>query len=256
MSDRKVSDVVLDIESKMNEILGIIKTQDILLKIAINKINSLTVDPISNIPGDRSQMYEKNDSQARKEVDSLLRNQFENSDEYFNDTENEKESEKKDTNSFFSNKVAEARERDRKSPLAAALREADKEDSNDMYEHVPGNAELATSSQRHRRTSNSSGEKKSVVRSGEGMVSVKQKIVDSEGRSIPLATVKITSEDGTSKSIRTDSRGEWETSLFPGEYSVQIAKKFVSDPNRKPINSKYSVKIDGAQDISLEQRIV
>lgn len=75
-------------------------------------------------------------------------------------------------------------------------------------------------------------------------VSVSQQLLDYDGKPLALATVKVTNHLGQPvKSARSNTKGKWNAPLEPGNYEVHVLRKFASDPNKKPVEYRYTISI-------------
>lgn len=84
-------------------------------------------------------------------------------------------------------------------------------------------------------------------RSTDNSIIVTQTVIDANGKPIALATVKLTDASGNSKTMRTNTKGIWMSSVNEGKYKLEILKSFLTDPKRKPVEAQQVIEIPGTE---------
>jgi hypothetical protein len=218
-SNRKATDVLLSIESKLEALLNHHKSQDLNLKILSNKFNSL----VENIPKIISEIKEKSVVHATPKitveaVDTYSGSGLIKTNSQFN---LEQTFEPSGAKKFSRPDIIEVRD--------------------DFREHSPQQLNNAPTKDR---SEGSKPKEINLISNPENapIVQVSQRIVDKNQKSVFLAEVEVKSLDGeVIHRTRTNSVGKWSGTLKSGKYRVSVSKK----------ESSMKQKVDVSQDIEL-----
>lgn len=230
---RKASDVLVSIEAKIDQLIALVRSHDLNMKVMSNKLNSL-ISEVNNIT------IVSSGSKGSATTDSGFSTHFS---ETFRNPDSIRVN--PETSIAMTSEPVGFRRVSR--PETYSL-EQDKKDSsviqshmsqnifNDLSEKVePAKEEVFFKSYEEKK---SEGKKIPVI----------QRVVDKSGKSIFLAEVEvINSETGdTEFKTRTNGVGKWQGSLQPGKYKVKINKR--ESLSKEKIELTQNVVIDGLSD--------
>jgi hypothetical protein len=256
---RKATDVLLEIESKVNKLLAIINSQDLNIKVLSNKLSEaisllnkqqvspskIIVEAVQNtLPlsdGSFAQVS-GNDLERNISVTAESKLPQDNSPQGFR--RNSRPETYAGDNAYLPHAVegTKSHEQPSKAPLP-----------NQKAPPPPGRTGSEVLDQAPQ-PSNKKTPKQSQVpmttpvpmpTSSQGQIPVMQRCVDKNGKSIFLADVEI-SDISTNKSIfktRTTGTGKWMASLSTGSYHVSITKR--SSSIKDKIEAKQDIQVDG-----------
>lgn len=247
---RKATDVLLDLESKVDLLLSLIQSQDLNIKLLSNKLNSviekldkpinsnqkITVEAVS---------YENNFSNENIDLSS---------DESFNsDTKNIPVS--TDFNLPVDSSPQGFRRTSRPETYSGDNMYLNKEDNSKIFPlqipKIPDTPEIKLESNLKDKPSKAESKKvnKPTIQSNNEIainVPVLQRVVDKNGKSIFLADVEIMNSSGESVvKTRTNGTGKWMASLPIGEYKVFIRKR--ESVTKEKMESIQSITVNGTQ---------
>ena len=216
MSDeeRKATDVLLSIESKLESLLNHHRTQELNLKILSNKFNSL----MENITSQLSDI-KKPTPQPKITIEAA-------------DVANSKNI---PINSNF-NLISDS------NPIGfrRTSRPETFEERNSQPETTNQKIELKLDNQKEKENTPLISPKLS----DSVIAQVTQRIIDKNQKSIFLAEIEVKSEDGTTvHKTRTNSIGKWNATLPPGKYRVSASKRETS--NKQKVEIFQDIEIDG-----------
>lgn len=197
LEPRKASDVLIDLELKINTLLQLVRSQDINIKILSNKLNALLDSkPIENISMESENITNKIQISAEDKLPieqfppALRRN---SRPETYNSSNNDQFTDYKPT-----------------SDAEVIVDFKDKPIKNGFVKLDLPNEEV-----------NDKNDQNHMV------IPVHQRVVDRNGKSVFLADVDIINLDNN-KSVfktRTNGTGKWMASLNPGNYNIIIQKR-------------------------------
>lgn len=220
-NERKATDVLLSIESKLEALLNHHKTQELNLKILSNKFNSL----IENIP---KYLNEHKQSLARPQV------RIEAAD--VADPKNIPIS-----SNFNIHSESE--------PIG--FRRTSRPETFEEREVIPDNRE--SSIQKIVKNFENSKQQENTptipAKLSEGAVAqVTQRIIDKNQKSIFLAEIEVKAQDGAIvHKTRTNSIGKWSATLPAGKYRISASKRETS--NKQKIEIFQDIEIDGSKNM-------
>ena len=228
---RKATDVLLDLESKIEILLAIVKSQDLNIKLLSNKLNSVM---------EKLEEYTSKSSKITVDVGDSTDNEF------FPEDGNKNISVSTDFNLSVDANPQGFRRTSRPETYSGDNMYLAKQDpimSNERMQTPPaatGLPEVKVSDDQV--TINKKNNKEPF----KGNIPVIQRIVDDNGKSVFLADVEVMSHSGASIfKTRTNGTGKWMASLPIGNYKVIIRKR--ESVTKEKIESVQSIEIDGAQ---------
>jgi len=219
---RKASDILLNLEAKVETLLGIVSSQDLTIKVLSNKLNILiqSIDKIASVP---------QISVEAANVNSLPNIPIFSEQNINIDTAPQ---------GFRRSSRPETFEGDN-SYLNKAAPKIQKEKPSEVI--VPAQATVAnvmTQPDAQLKTPKEKPSKNSIP--------VMQRIVDKNGKSVFLANVEINDVNGAEVfKTRTNGTGKWMASLVPGNYKIIIRKG--ESLTKERAESIQDVIVDGTQ---------
>jgi hypothetical protein len=218
MSDeeRKATDVLLSIESKLEALLNHHRTQELNLKILSNKFNSLMENISSQLSDIKKPVLQPKITVEAADVATsknipISSNFHLNSDSSpigFRRTSRPETFEEKNLQPEALNKKIELK--------------FDNEKEKENTPLIPPKLSDSTIAQ------------------------ITQRIIDKNQKSIFLAEIEVKSEDGTTvHKTRTNSIGKWNATLPPGKYRVSASKRETS--NKQKVEIFQDIEIDGSK---------
>lgn len=226
MEQRKASEVLLELEAKIDTLMSIVRTQDLNIKILSNKINSLiektgqinTVGPMILAPVVRIEAVDTKKEQVLIDPDNIM-------------------SMEKEPKGFRRTSRPETFSGDN-----SYLNKIDKPVAPKLPMQIPKAAEVFVPQKAFNTFTEvlpPPGE------TPQNLVPVVQRVVDKNGKSVFLADVEIinTEKLQTISKIKTNGAGKWIVSLLPGEYRVFIRKREALNKDRLEISQ--TITVDG-----------
>ena len=243
--NRKATDVLLDLESKVEMLLQIIRSQDLNIKLLSNKLNiviekiekqpvttpKIMVEAVNNIPQTPVQ-----------QLNSISDNQIPISADFSVPTETSPKGFRRTSRpeTFSGDDMYLNREPERKLPLQIP---------NSVVNKIPNklsdNAEVIVNDTSFQERLPVEAEKPERSRNPNS-VPVVQRIVDKNGKSVFLADVEIfDSTNNLVSKTRTNGTGKWMSTLPLGPYKVFIRKR--ESLSKEKIEAVQNIEIDGMQ---------
>lgn len=220
MSDRKATDILLDIESSLNNLTKILTNQNFTSSLLINKLNVL-IERLSNNRDiiEPQQMisqtpYIESEQDNHKIVYPSDQPLIENSPQHIRRT----------------------------SRPDVYNRDPEKSDNTQMLTRPP---EKQSDVQEivFNPTVKVESKKDSQPQSRVGGISVFQRVVDKNGKSIFLANVEFFKDNEFVHKTRTNGAGKWMASLSAGKYKVVISRM---DSSRNVVEYSQNIEVDGS----------
>lgn len=231
-NDRKATDVLLSIESKLESLLNHHRTQELNLKILSNKFNSL----IENIPkyfNDHKQSMTRPQIKIEAADVSPVSKNIPISSDFNLSTDSDPVGFRRTSRpETFEERESPALKETRESAIQKVVKNFENTKQQENTPHLP-------------------------PKLSEGLISqITQRIVDKNQKSIFLAEVEIKSLEGELiHKTRTNSIGKWNATLPPGKYRVSASKRESS--SKQKIEIFQDVEIDGSKSMmSLPDLIV
>lgn len=238
---RKATDVLLDLESKIETLLQIVRSQDLNIKLLSNKLNVLidkaekkpeaptkiVVEAVNTIPSQiASPVFEEKNIQ----VSSDFNISAENNPQGFRRTS------RPETFSGDNMYLNRGEETVTKFPMQLPKMPVE---SNPAEVVVPNVALKKSAVEKNNKSEQKDNSSTSVP--------VVQRIVDKNGKSIFLAEVEILSLDNAEPIVktRTNGTGKWMASLPIGSYKVLIRKR--ESVSKEKMESEQNIHVDGTQ---------
>jgi hypothetical protein len=225
---RKATDVLLDLESKIDILTNIIRSQDLNIKILSNKLNGI-VDKINTTQSPNIKI-------EAVDMSTLTKNQ--------QDEEDNNIKISSDFNLSVDNNPQGFRRTSRPETFSGDNMYVQKADKKVKADETP--TILVSSNEESKSKKNIS---KSVENTSNNTTSVPviQRIVDKNGKSIFLADVEITNNltSDTVFKTRTNGTGKWMASLTPGEYKIIIKKR--ESMTKEKLESTQIIIVDGSK---------
>lgn len=221
---RKATDVLLELEAKINLLLDIVRSQDLNIKVLSNKLNvfidnglknnvqgpRITVEAISTVDKNTSDQIAIN-AEEQLPIESKPKGFRRTSRPETYSGDNEYLPQKQPVNPKFPVQVPNAEAI--VPPEAMRAVEQPKEKLHEQVSHV-------------------------------NSIPVQQRVVDKNGKSIFLADVDIFNQNGEKVSkTRTNGAGKWTASLNVGDYKIVLSKREALTKERVEIVQ--NIKIDG-----------
>lgn len=219
---RKASDILLNLETKVETLLGVVSSQDLTIKVLSNKLNILiqSIEKIANVP---------KISVEAANVNSLSQINVLSEQNLLIDTSPQgfRRSSRPETfegDSAYLNKPQPKVQKEKVSEII-----------------VPAQATTANVMSPQDVQPKAPKEK-----SSKNSIPVMQRIVDKNGKSVFLANVEINDVNGAEVfKTRTNGTGKWMASLAPGNYKIIIRKG--ESLTKDKIESIQDVIVDGTQ---------
>lgn len=224
---RKATDVLLELEAKIDNILALLKSQDFNLKLLSNKISTIESSLKDNTPKYQISSEDKFVDDSKEE--DLVDPEFSILQENFPATN------RRGTRNDISPYPAQKQKKE--SSIAEVIVNPSPKiinKNNNEFDFKEYDDSLRPDAQ----------------------IPVNQKLVDSKGKAVYLADVEIRNiKSNKVDKTRTNMRGIWMYPLAIGTYEVTIYKKELSSNNKKQIKQKLVV--DGTQaPLNLEETII
>jgi hypothetical protein len=229
-SDRKATDVLLDLEKKIDAILGIVRSQDLQLKILSNKLSDAASN-MRNAPAASPKFTMEAVNVSKQVVQPLQSQQFLN----LNDER----------------QVAVSAEN--ALPIELEPKGFSRTSRSDTYADEPIKYPIQMPSQnKHAEITVPikafQQQEPAVVKENQmqNAVPVSQRVVNSTGKSLFLADVELidlTTMQQVHKT-RTNGSGKWLASVVPGNYRIIISK--LEMPSKQKLEATQDVMIDGS----------
>lgn len=229
---RKATDVLLDLESKIDTLLDVIRSQDLKLSILSNKLNALLASQskqveTNNLP--KPTIESINTLPKEVLVSSENNLSLEKSPNGFRRTS------RPETFSGDNAFLSKNKQIDAKFPI-----------------QIPQNAEIIVPKSNKELSLPKKTNEELVFKevplpqqtNNGNAVPVMQRVVDKNGKSIFLADVEIINSITNDKiKTRTNGTGKWMSSLVPGKYSVILRKR--DAVSKEKIELKQEISVDG-----------
>jgi hypothetical protein len=216
--DRKATDVLLDLEKKLDDMLRFQRNMDNNMKILLSQVNMFMNKAKSNTV---KESVVENSNNTNSEFSGIINSQnFDN---------------RPKTNKFVQMAAAQGIEIDdaKSTQQRIVTHNTSPEYSGD---------ELLEASPRKVSPRGSRGPKTTSNKS-----TVSQELKKADGQPLFLASVEILNEDGSvEKQTRTNPKGKWMAALSPGNYTVRVIKFFAPDSGYKPIDTSYQIQVSQA----------
>ena len=237
MSEKKASDIILELKDQVSYLTKLVANQDNNLKLIIKKLNSLESKQ-SFFDGTPPQPMNVQQATANKMVAQAqpgtpaagipIKNERKFAEGADAIAMKAKHAQEQNANSAFERAAAEAGVDTGSNRVPMGLNEQARQAVADSLSEEKAFAGQA----RGRRVDRASKEKP---------VNVTQLILGHDGKPLPLATVRITDRyDQPVKSTRSNTKGRWTVPLTAGEYNVHILRKFNGAPDKKPVEVKFT----------------
>jgi len=225
---RKATDILLELESKLNLILEISKNQDLNLKLLSNKINILSSKIDDNI---KSAI--KIDNVGTDAIESQINNAFLSTPYDLSLKVDDSPSD-----GFRRTSRPETFSKNNKSAQTLQKNVVINENVQDIIFQSPKNEKV------EKETSQSFG-----------AIPVVQRIVDKNSKSVFLADVEVKSSSGEIViKTRTNGTGKWVGSLNPGTYKVMVKKR--ESISKQQLECVKEIKISESKDTLILEDIV
>lgn len=233
MEPRKASDVLLELEAKIDVLMSIVRTQDLNIKILSNKINTLIEKsdklPIPVVPPPQPFKIEAVDTRETIRVSPEDTLPLEKEPKGFRRTSRPETFSGDD--SYLRPPIATVQP---KFPIQ-------------VPKMVNPEVVVAQAAVQKFTELSPPEQKKSTVAPPQNTIPVMQRVVDKNGKSVFLAEVEIL--EGKTKQtvskIKTNGVGKWQASLPVGQYSVFIRKRGSANSDKMEIIQE--VMIDGSK---------
>jgi len=235
MSDKKASDIILELKDQVTFLTKLVANQDNNLKLIIKKLNALESKPSPKLSD-----YYQNPPQPTAGPSKPIMSEP-----------------KPQQPQEPSNKFAEGSD-----AIAMKAQHAQEQNKNSAFERAAAEAGVDTGSDRvpmgsndaaRQAVANSLSEEKTFSGQTRGRrvdrvtkekpVNVTQLVMGHDGKPLPLATVRITDRYGQPvKSTRSNTKGRWSVPLIAGEYNIHILRKF-NGTDKKPVEVGFTVSV-------------
>ena len=225
MTDRKATDVLLDLEKNLTIVLNIVRSQDLTIKVLANRINNLTkiLDGIQNKPSQPTVEAVnvaplQQSSNPSVKIQAMNQLPMEQAPSGFRRTSRPE--------TFSGDDAYLNKQEDPKFPIQTP--QPEKQEVADAV--VPDEAFL-----------------QQVERKSSQKVNAKQRVVDKNGKSIFLANVEIVDIESGEKihKSRTNGTGIWQAPLAYGRYRVVIRKR--EPVTKAKVESVQEITVDGTE---------
>ena len=233
---RKATDVLLDLESKIEILLAIVKSQDLNIKLLSNKLNSVM---------EKLEQYTSTPSKITVEaVESK-------DDRFFQEDENKQIPVSSDFNLSVDTNPQGFRRTSRPETYSGdnmylARQEPIMPSAPIQIPSIPTGSPEVKVSDEQPIINQSQNKKTNKKEPSKGSVPVIQRIVDKNGKSVFLADVEVMDSSGASIfKTRTNGTGKWMASLPIGNYKVLIRKR--ESVTKEKMESVQSIEVDGLQ---------
>ena len=243
MSDRKATDVLLEIEGKVNAIFDVLRAQDFNIKILSNKLNEL------------SSKLDKQQSSSKITVEAI------NNPPKLQPMPQSPMDPERDVFISADNKIPETssplgfRRNSRPETYAgdgSYLPKQEKAKVNKEPKMKPPPGREATTVVPNQNTVQKNEEVvfpevSSAPVQQAGNIAVQQRITHSDGSAIFLADVEVINKKSgeTVRKTRTNGTGKWDAALSVGEYKVLITKR--EGVSKSKVEASQDIRVDGSQ---------
>jgi hypothetical protein len=236
---RKATDVILDMESKIDILINLVRTQDLNIKILTNKLNVLNEKLDKPISAPQSIRIEAVDTTPIAVENKQVQVSPENAISMEKEPKGFRRTSRPETyagdNSYL------------KPPAKNQENTNSAKYPMQMPKHFEPEVIVPQQALKPIEINTNNSVKETQKMSGANNISVIQRIVDKNGKSVFLADVEIlTLEDKqTVTKTRTNGAGKWMASLPMGEYKVFIRKKEAVNKDKMEVIQE--IKVDGTK---------
>lgn len=249
---RKATDVLLEIESKVNVLLEIIRAQDLNIKVLSNKLNDLagqlkqqqsgppkiTVETVQSAtpPSMPIGFNQLPPGEPERNIPVTAESKLPQS----NNPQGFRRTSRPET--FIDKKISGDDVYINK-PMEEVVMPIQMPPGRSAAESIPTTNNI---NKKQVTTQNTGVELKPTP---QGQIPTIQRIVDKNGKSIFLADVEITdlSTGQLFFKTRTNGNGKWMASLMVGAYQVKISKRGLESTNKAKIEALQDIQVDGSQ---------
>ncbi len=208
---RKATDILLEIESKLDKMMNVYKTLSFDIKILSNKLNSIT-NTNNNLHNDTKHLVEiKQEDTLPIEISPEVSRRTSRPENYSVSSA--------DTNVVVPSSPVT------KNVIANSTNDAENEDAYSFKEFKKSEPNLSSN------------------------VTIVQRIVDKNGKSLFLADVEVINPQDNSVKFktRTNASGKWEAQVPPGNYNVMIKKREALTKGK--IEVTQTINVDGNESL-------
>jgi len=229
---RKASDLLLDLESKVDTLLSIVRSQDLNIKILSNKLNSV-LEKVQQTNAIASPQYNVEAVNTQIPIHSLFSIEESDNKQIFVSAEDKlpleenpkgfRRTSRPETYSGDQAYLPAKKEPKPAEVVVHAKKQLPPQQQNTIQETIP-NKKFSS-----------------------GSIPVQQRTVDKNGKSIFLADIDIVSGD-TGEPIyktRTNGAGKWFASLPVGKYKITLRKKESLTKDKSSLEAVQEILVDG-----------
>jgi hypothetical protein len=234
MSDKKVSDIIIELKDQVSFLTKLVANQDNNLKLIIRKLNALESRPSPKL----SDYYKSHPHQAASPAKPQIPQ----------DPQAGQQASRKfvEGSDAIAMKVRHAEEQNASSAFERAAAEFGVDIDSDRMpigSNEAARQAVVDSLSEEKQFSGKTRGRRVDRKSKDKPVNVTQLVMGHDGKPLPLATVRVTDRYGQPvKSTRSNTKGRWSIPLNIGEYNVHILRKF-NGTDKKPVEVKFAVSV-------------
>lgn len=227
---RKASDVLIDLESKINVLLQLVRSQDLNIKILSNKLNSLLESTKNNVNNTTTENSSFEDDSKKIYVSSDGNLPLDNFPSAIRRNSRPETYSSTSNNEVQVNKDAEVIVNVKGNPIKNGFVKLDSDKKTQPLIDKDRNDHL--------------------------VIPVHQRVVDRNGKSVFLADVEVLNLETNNVifKTRTNGTGKWMASLSPGNYNVIIQKR--ESVSKEKIKTEQLITVDAGTSLVELQMII
>lgn len=231
---RKASDILLSLESKVDQLISLYRSQDLVLKVLSNKLNNL-IDAVNSSPSDSEP---KPSTQQILNVSSEFQLPVEIAPKGFRRTS------RPETYDVPEKPAPKAQlKTEPPTPVAVSVEQPSVEFPIQFPDYEPKKEPPGLQNLKKPKSEIKVSEPSHPATPG-NKVPVEQRVVDKNGKAIFLANVELLNSAGESEyKTRTNGVGKWQASLGVGTYQVKISKQ--ESVSKEKIEVVQDITVDG-----------
>lgn len=236
---RTASDVLLSLESKIDQLIALYRSQDLVLKVLANKLNNL-IDTVNHLPSQKEVNNTKPEPNILN-ISSDFQLPVEVAPKGFRRTSRPE--------TYVVEEKPTTRANLKSTPTSPVVAPPSNPSPVTLPVQFPdfssGNVPPGLKTSAPKKSENViTPPPVAEIKSTGNKIPTEQRVVDKNGKAIYMASVMILSESGNLEyKTTTSSMGKWQASLLPGRYQVKISK--LESMSREKLDVAQNITVDG-----------